>query len=125
MKKRVKIPETLREQILKRDGYKCTVCGCDDKKKLVVHLRTPPRRGGDLSAKNLITLCKDCIPNLIEDDTGGKRVPIGGLINPVLDKWVDDMVAQGIFRSRSHGVEESISKYKEFMETGRIRKILP
>lgn len=126
MVKRVKIPDKLRERILKRDGYKCTVCDCEERDKLKVHLITPVWRGGDLSAKNLITLCNDCIPKELKGrKKGEKKSQIGASVDPSLIKWLDKMVEAGRFGSRSRGVEESLKGYKEFMEHGEIRKILP
>ena len=122
--KRVKIPPDLRERILKRDGYRCTVC--DGTETLVVHLITPIWRGGDLSANNLITLCKKHVPKERKGEKEGeKKVQIGASVDPVLRNWLDNMVEEGRFGSRSHGVEESLKGYKEFMETGEIRRILP
>lgn len=122
--KRVKIPEELRKRILKRDGYRCAVC--DGTEDLVVHLITPIWRGGDLSPDNLVTLCKKHVPKARKGEKKGERkVQIGAMVDPVLRDWLDRMVSEGRFGSRSHGVEESLKGYKEFMETGEIRRIVP
>ncbi len=47
-----------REDILKRDDYKCRLCG--SKTYLQIHHLTPKECGGDDSVFNLITLCKSC-----------------------------------------------------------------
>ena len=51
----------MRERILERDGYKCTVCNSED--KLVVHHKDFNGRGKENpnnDEDNLITLCKQC-----------------------------------------------------------------
>lgn len=48
----------LREQILERDGRKCSRCGSDS--RLTVHHKTPWRDSRDDSPSNLITLCRYC-----------------------------------------------------------------
>jgi len=122
--KRVKIPEELRQRILKRDGYRCVVC--DSTEDLVVHMIKPAWRGGDLSPNNLVTLCKKHVPRHEGGKKAGeKKVQIGASVDPVLRDWLDRMVEEGRFGSRSHGVEESLKAYKEFLERGKITRILP
>ncbi|MCG8643858.1 MAG: HNH endonuclease [Desulfobacterales bacterium] len=58
-----------REQVLFRDGYKCTKCGYPDgfKRKsrdLHVHHIVPLYKGGSNSLKNLTTLCHICHRNI-------------------------------------------------------------
>ena len=119
----IKISEIQRERILRRDGYKCVSCGEEDVSKLIVHLQTPYWRGGDTSNKNLITLCKECIPKRLPDHA--KRATISGRVAPKLLEWVDQMIEQGVFRSRGHAVEESLRAYREYITHGEIRKIVP
>lgn len=49
----------VREGVLTRDGYKCTMCGCTDK-QLHVHHICPRHTGGSDNPLNLRTLCVDC-----------------------------------------------------------------
>lgn len=52
----------LRFEILKRDGYKCKICGLssNDGTELHVDHIHPIANGGKTEANNLQTLCKDC-----------------------------------------------------------------
>lgn len=49
---------TFRRLALERDGYKCAVCGSDD--RLQVHHIIPYRYSHDHNLTNLITLCRSC-----------------------------------------------------------------
>lgn len=53
---------TLRYQILKRDGFKCTICGrtVEDGIKLHVDHIKPVSKGGLTTPSNLRTLCNEC-----------------------------------------------------------------
>jgi 5-methylcytosine-specific restriction endonuclease McrA len=50
--------ETLRQQVLRRDGWRCQSCGTMS--NLEVHHRRFRSRAGDDSEENLITLCALC-----------------------------------------------------------------
>ena len=50
--------ESLRQQILRRDGWRCQSCGTMS--KLEVHHKQFRSRSGDDSEENLITLCAAC-----------------------------------------------------------------
>jgi len=50
-----------RKQVLKRDGYRCTQCGCtNNETTLHVHHVKPLRQNGANEAWNLVTLCIKC-----------------------------------------------------------------
>jgi hypothetical protein len=62
LKRRSGIPLTLRFDVLKRDNYRCRLCGksaSDDVTLEVDHI-IPKARGGDDTVSNLHTLCFDC-----------------------------------------------------------------
>jgi 5-methylcytosine-specific restriction endonuclease McrA len=48
----------LREEVLKRDGWRCQSCGTSQ--KLQVHHQQRRSALGDDGADNLLTLCADC-----------------------------------------------------------------
>ncbi len=50
--------ENLRQQILRRDGWRCQSCGTMS--NLEVHHREFRSRAGPDSEENLITLCTEC-----------------------------------------------------------------
>jgi len=50
--------EDLRQQVLRRDGWRCQSCGTMT--NLEVHHREFRSQGGDDSDLNLITLCAEC-----------------------------------------------------------------
>lgn len=52
----------LRFEILKRDGYRCCLCGrsAQDGAELEVDHKVPVAKGGKTEPDNLWTLCKDC-----------------------------------------------------------------
>ena len=50
-----------RKRVLKRDGYRCTQCGCtNNETTLHVHHVKPVRQNGSDDAWNLVTLCIKC-----------------------------------------------------------------
>lgn len=50
--------DRLRHKILKRDGYKCRICGSDQ--DLEVHHMQALVYGGKSNKTNLVTLCAEC-----------------------------------------------------------------
>lgn len=56
--KRAVIPESLRNEIFKRDGFKCVACGATQ--DLAVDHVIPFSKGGTSTKDNLRTLCKSC-----------------------------------------------------------------
>ena len=50
--------ERLREQVLRRDGWRCQYCGA--RSNLEVHHQEFRSQGSDDSEQNLITLCVKC-----------------------------------------------------------------
>jgi 5-methylcytosine-specific restriction endonuclease McrA len=50
--------DRLREQVLRRDGWRCQSCGA--RSNLEVHHKESRSQGGDDSEENLITLCARC-----------------------------------------------------------------
>jgi hypothetical protein len=51
----------LREKILARDGFKCTICGNNGSiRKLCVHHKIPIKAGGPDAETNLVTVCVHC-----------------------------------------------------------------
>jgi 5-methylcytosine-specific restriction endonuclease McrA len=50
--------ENLRQQVLRRDGWRCQACGTMS--NLEVHHKEFRSHSGDDSEENLITLCVDC-----------------------------------------------------------------
>jgi hypothetical protein len=59
---RIPIPKRLRFRILRRDKYRCRLCGLsqDDGVRLEVDHRVPVARGGRSTPENLWTLCHAC-----------------------------------------------------------------
>ncbi len=53
-----KLYEELRQQVLRRDGWRCQGCGAPS--HLEVHHRELRSQSGDDSEQNLITLCNAC-----------------------------------------------------------------
>lgn len=54
-------PETLRERILARDGYRCAYCGESFPGEALTLDHVEPRmRGGDQSGGNLVAACRPC-----------------------------------------------------------------
>ena len=50
--------ERLREQVLRRDGWRCQCCG--SRSNLEVHHQEFRSHGGEDSEQNLITVCTQC-----------------------------------------------------------------
>ena len=50
--------EELRQQVLRRDGWRCQLCGALS--NLEVHHKEFRSQSGDDSEENLITLCAEC-----------------------------------------------------------------
>jgi ATP-dependent DNA helicase RecQ len=50
--------QQLRQQVLRRDGWRCQSCG--SMSNLEVHHKEFRSRGGDDSEQNLITVCVEC-----------------------------------------------------------------
>jgi 5-methylcytosine-specific restriction endonuclease McrA len=63
---RLKLPaveyQALRDQVLKRDGWRCQLCGKPS--NLHVHHINSRGRLGDDTMRNLITLCANCHENV-------------------------------------------------------------
>ena len=63
---RLKLPSAeyreLRNQVLRRDGWRCQLCGAS--RNLHVHHLKSRSRLGDDAMKNLITLCATCHESL-------------------------------------------------------------
>lgn len=59
---RSKMTQSLRYNIMKRDGFRCVLCGrtADDGVKLHVDHIMPVSKGGKTVESNLRTLCEDC-----------------------------------------------------------------
>lgn len=59
---RAKMTDSLRYDVLKRDGFRCVICGAsaDDGAKLHVDHIKPVSKGGKTELKNLRTLCESC-----------------------------------------------------------------
>ncbi len=57
-----KITPTLRFEVLKRDGYKCQLCGngASTGSRLHIDHKQPIAKGGSSKLDNLWTLCADC-----------------------------------------------------------------
>jgi 5-methylcytosine-specific restriction endonuclease McrA len=50
--------QDLRENVLRRDGWRCQLCG--SRRNLEVHHKEFRSHGGTDDERNLITLCSDC-----------------------------------------------------------------
>lgn len=59
---RAKLTDKLRYQVLKRDHYRCVICGRSAKDGVKLHVDhiKPVSRGGKTTLSNLRTLCSDC-----------------------------------------------------------------
>lgn len=62
-----RIPDPVKREVLRRDGYQCRNCGWShddwnrsDPRHLELHHKNPHAQGGDNSAENLETLCTIC-----------------------------------------------------------------
>lgn len=75
---------TLREEVLKRDGYKCCVCGKTEKDgvRLEIDHIIPVSKGGQSTISNLQTLCSSCNAkkNTMDNDDFIKKTIKGKLI---------------------------------------------
>ncbi len=60
--------EDLRQQVLRRDGWRCQKCGTMS--NLEVHHRQYRSHSGDDSEENLITLCNACHSSIHHCGTG-------------------------------------------------------
>jgi len=62
IKYRTPIPKRVRFRVLRRDGYRCRLCGlaAEDGVQLEVDHRVPVAKGGGNSESNLWTLCQPC-----------------------------------------------------------------
>jgi len=62
MRKRKGFPPEVREEIKKRDGYRCVLCEREDTKKnpLTCHHIVPRNKRGTNSKENGVTICKSC-----------------------------------------------------------------
>lgn len=52
------VARATRRMVLKRDGYRCTMCGATE--DLQVHHVVPRRADGSNDSANLTTLCAEC-----------------------------------------------------------------
>jgi hypothetical protein len=63
-RKKLHVSKTMRFDILKRDNYKCRLCGASPatNPKVTLHIDhiIPRSKGGETKPKNLQTLCSDC-----------------------------------------------------------------
>lgn len=95
---------SIRKDILERDGYQCTECGTS-KEQLHVHHITPVSEGGSHSPKNLRTLCHSC-----HEDIHGHRIPTKQDSEPSLTK---KMLWAGAWESDTTGTNEGWKKIFE------------
>jgi len=61
-----------RENVFKRDGYRCLYCGDDNRNRLTIDHVIPRSKGGKNNWNNLATCCKPC--NLRKDNKNLKDV---------------------------------------------------
>jgi hypothetical protein len=52
-----KIPPSLRQAIIRRDGNRCAIDGCDSRNRLQVHHIIPWSQGGSTDPENLLSVC--------------------------------------------------------------------
>lgn len=72
-----------RAAVLKRDGYRCQVCGCDvsGKGKARAHHRTPIKAGGSpFDVSNGVTLCNEHHEQAHRDRSAGGAAGTPGLM---------------------------------------------
>lgn len=55
----IPVPQSLKWEVLRRDGFKCLECGCESRALHVDHI-VPRAKGGGNSPENLQTLCDKC-----------------------------------------------------------------
>ena len=53
-----KIPNSIRREVYRRDGYRCALCDCTQ--GIQIHHIIPRGKGGGNTPHNLITLCSYC-----------------------------------------------------------------
>ena len=53
-----KIPNSMRKEVYKRDGYACVLCS--DNRRLQIHHYEPRSAGGVDHPMNLVTVCPQC-----------------------------------------------------------------
>lgn len=70
---RTPVPKRLRFKIMRRDGYKCRLCGmaADDGVKLHIDHIVPVAKGGKTKETNLWTLCQPCNSGKSDSDLHG------------------------------------------------------
>jgi hypothetical protein len=75
---RAPVPKRMRFKILRRDGYRCQLCGLtqQDGVRLEVDHRVPVAKGGQTTHENLWTLCHPC--NNGKRDSDLHEVPAAG-----------------------------------------------
>lgn len=59
MSKRTPISKEIRQQVLKRDGYRCRYCGSHSEVFHMDHVY-PISKGGETTVNNLVTACPSC-----------------------------------------------------------------
>ena len=65
-----------RDKVLERDGYKCQMCGQDEKSDLIVHHKDGLGRGSkkkNNNMENLVTLCNFCHGEVHGTDSGWEK----------------------------------------------------
>ena len=120
-RERSKMSESLRYDILKRDGFKCKICGATEKDgiKLEVDHIVPVSKGGKTEWFNLRTLCSRC--NLGKSDkleTHSFQAPIYKLENNFEDLEVGEVLCGSRKYSKQeweywNGAVSYFSKYSE------------
>lgn len=76
-----------RQEILKRDRFKCAICGCDYKTLNIHHLRyLPDREYWDYPNELLITVCKDCHQKIHGKKKGELKRPLSIVSEEVKQK---------------------------------------
>ncbi len=63
--------EELRQQVLRRDGWRCQLCGALS--NLEVHHKEFRSQSGDDSEENLITLCAECHAQVHKEGTNDRQ----------------------------------------------------
>lgn len=65
--------EALRQQVLRRDGWRCQLCGTMS--NLEVHHKQFRSHSGDDSEENLVTLCSSCHNEIHNNVTSIRKKP--------------------------------------------------
>lgn len=75
-----KIPDSIRRETLRKDGYRCRKCGWShdlwnksDPRHLELHHKIHHVRGGENTPDNLITLCNTCHDKIHRDELNSSR----------------------------------------------------